>query len=192
MALTPDELDALVKQAGNALQAIQNEYGIDNVPDARVRFPRGFIRTAESLRRGLPNLGTDLQRRNASYTLMTSDLLRWLVVRTDLAGPAVSLVVKEAICILGAICEWLTKEATRGHASSRPYKERTRKLVDLGIISADLKNELDWTWDIRCNEHLNSVTSLECHTYTREDYNRAFAGYTLLRDALTQIHGRAA
>jgi hypothetical protein len=71
MALTPQEFNTLVTQASNALQAIQDEFGRDNVPDARVRFPRGFIRTAESLRKDLPAIGTDVQRRNASYALMT-------------------------------------------------------------------------------------------------------------------------
>jgi hypothetical protein len=114
-------------------------------------------------------------------------MLRWLVVRTDLAGPAVSLIVKEGICIMGGLCEWLTKEATRGHASKRPYKQRTEKLVDLGVISTDLKAELDWTWDIRCREHLHEVTALECHTYTRKDYNRALKAYGELRDILVGV-----
>jgi len=184
MTLNPEELNALVTQTSLALQTIQDQFGREIIPEAQVRFPRGFIRTAGALRKDLPLLGTDIQRRNASYALMTSDILRWLVVRTDLSGPALSLIVKEGICILGTLCEWLTKEATRGYASNRPYKLRTQKLLDLGLISTDMKTELDWIWDIRCREHLHEVSALECYMYSRIDYNRAQKAYSNLRDNL--------
>ena len=112
-----------------------------------------------------------------------------LLLRTDLSGTALSMVVKEGIAILGALCEWLTKEATRGHASKRPYTARTQKLVDLGILDASEKDELDWIWEIRCNEHLHEVTSLEHEMYSRDDYNRALRAYARLRDLLVKKHG---
>jgi hypothetical protein len=122
---------------------------------------------------------------------MTLDVFRWLVVRTDLSGTALSMIVKGGVSLVGALCEWLTKEGTRGHASKRPYTARTQKLVDLGHIVAPLKVELDWVWDIRCNEHLHEVTELEHVMYARDDYNRALRAYTKLRDALIAVHGRA-
>lgn len=122
---------------------------------------------------------------------MLLDVFRWLVVRTDLSGAALSLIVKEGICVLGAICEWLTKEATRGHAGNRPYLQRTAKLVELGHIDGGLKMELDWIWDIRCNEHLHEVTSLEHEMYSRGDYNRAFNAYVAFRNKLVALHGAA-
>jgi hypothetical protein len=122
---------------------------------------------------------------------MLLDVFRWLVIRTDLSGAALSLIVKEGICVLGAICEWLTKEATRGHAGNRPYLQRTAKLVELGHIDAGLKVELDWIWDIRCNEHLHEVTSLEHEMYSRGDYNRAFNAYVAFRNKLVALHGAA-
>lgn len=184
MPFTPTELAALVVNASTALQAIQDEYVRDNVAAARVRFPRGFIRTAASQRATLPNVGTEVQRRNACYALMTTDVFRWLVVRTDLSGAVLSMIVKEGISIFGALCEWLTKEATRGRGSGRSYTVRTERLVAEGIITADLKLELDWVWDIRCNEHLGEVTSLEHQMYSREDYNRALRAYTAFRNVL--------
>jgi hypothetical protein len=191
MPLTAAQVNELVTEASAALQGLQNEFGRNNVPAARVTFPRGFLRTAAQCRHTLPDLGTEVQRRNASYALMTLDVFRWLVVRTDLWGPALSMIVKEGVSIYGALCEWLTKEATRGHASNRPYKQRTQKLVDLGQIDAPLKEELDWVWDIRCNEHLHEVTGLEHEMYSREDYNRALRAYASLRDKLVAIHGAA-
>jgi hypothetical protein len=180
-----------VTKASSALQALQDEFERDSVAHARVRFPRGFIRTASELRATLPQLGTEVQRRNASYALMTLDVFRWLVVRTDLSGAALSMIVKEGTSLIGALCEWLTKEGTRGHASNRPYAARTQKLVELGHIDASLKVELDWVWDIRCNEHLHEVASLEHVMYSKEHYNRALRAYRKLRDALVKLHGCA-
>ncbi len=184
MPITQAQLRALVDQVDEANAVIQAEYGRENVVEARIRFPRGFIRSANAYRSSLPNMGTRVQRSNASYALMTLDVFRWLCVRTDISGTALSMIVKEAIAILGALCEWMTKEATKGNGSSRRYKVRTARLVDAGIIDTALKNELDWIWDSRCNEHLHEVTSLEYEMYSRGDYNRALAAYKAFRQAL--------
>lgn len=191
MPLEPDELIATVAKANEAFQEIQDAYGRSNAVDARVRFPRGFISTAAAARATLPNLGSEVQRRNASYALMNLDVFRWLAVRTDLSGAALSMIVKEAISCLGAVCEWLTKEGTRGNGSSKGFTIRTQRLVDAGGIPAALKPELDWLWDIRCNEHLHEVTDLEHTMYSRQDYNRALAAYKQLRIALVAVHGTA-
>jgi hypothetical protein len=144
MPLTREQVDTLVIKASFELQALQDEFKRDSVAHARVRFPRGFIRRASELRGKLPRLGKEVQRRNASYALMTLDVFRWIAVRTDLSGAALSMIAKEGISLIGALCEWLTKEGTRGHASNRPYTTRTQKLVDVGRIDASLKVELDW------------------------------------------------
>jgi len=113
-----------------------------------------------------------------------TDVLRWIAIRTDITGAALSMIVKEDICILGAICEWMTKKATRGYASSRSYKQRTKNLVDRGIIDQQLKDELDWVWEVRCQEHLHKVTDLEHEMYSRSHYNRALRAFNRLRDTL--------
>lgn len=122
---------------------------------------------------------------------MALDILGWLVMRTDLRGAALSMIVKEGIVIVGALCEWLSKEATKAHGSRKPYTVRMQALVDLGHISADLKTELDWVWKVRCNVHLHEFTSLEYDMYSREDYNRAARAYRDLRDVLVDVHGQA-
>lgn len=178
------ELHRLIEEVGIALQQIQDEFGRKNVQEARVRFPRGFIRRASDLRSTLPNLGTDIQRSNAAYSLMALDAFRWLVVRTDLSGTALSMIVKESISIIGALCDWLMKEATHGHGSRKSYVYRSQKLVDLDKISTDLKAELDWVWHVRCNVHMHEVSVLEYDMYSRDDYNRAVRAYHQLRDAM--------
>jgi len=190
--MKPAELEKLVTTANEALAAIQDECGRTNVPEARVRFPRGFILPAGTYQAGLPDLGTKVQRHNASYALMVIDVFRWLCVRTDLSGVALSMVVKESICVLGALCEWLTKEATRGEGTRRSYVKRTEKLVQLAVITDAEKAELDWIWEVRCSEHLHEVASLEINKYSRRDYNRALEAYIALRAALVKVHGKSA
>lgn len=189
MTLTPIELSALVADTSTALQTIQDEYGRKNILAARIRFPRGFIRTANTQRTTLPNIGSEVQKRNASYALMTLDIFRWLVVRTDLSGAGLSMIVKEGISIYGALCEWLSKESLRGLGSRQRYTVRMERLVERGVITAKLKSELDWIWEIRCNSHLGEVTALEHELYRREDYNRAVKAYSAFRDALISHHG---
>jgi hypothetical protein len=191
MPLSQSQLEATVTKANEALALIQESYGRSNVAEARIRFPRGFILPASTYLQKLPNLGTYVQRRNACYASMTLDVFRWLCVRTDLSGAALSMIVKEAICIIGSICEWLTKEATRGVGSRRSFVKRTEILVESGTISPEVKQELDRVWDIRCNEHLHEVTSLEYEMYSRADYNRALAAYKALKSALIEEHGSA-
>ena len=187
MGIDKDDIECQISQADEALQTIQDYLDRKNDPKGRIRFPRGFIRTAGTLRSTLPILGTEVQRRNVSYSLMMTDVLRWLVVRTDLSGAALSMVVKEAISILGAVCEWMTKEGTRGHGSKKSYVDRTARLVELGNIPMKLKVELDWVWEIRCKTHVYKVTDLEHKKYTRADYNRALRAYKGLREALCSI-----
>jgi len=187
----PTDLEAAVTQANEALAAIQTAHGRTNVPEARIRFPRGFILPAATYQAGLPKLGTKVHRCNASYALQAIDVFRWISVRTDLSGVALSMIIKEAICILGAICEWLTKEATRGDGARRSYTRRTAKLCERNVITQELKDELDWIWDVRCNEHLHEVQSLELSMYSRRDYNRALDAFKAFKLALVEIHGKA-
>jgi len=41
---------------------------------------------------------------------MTLDVFRWLVIRTDRSGAALSMIVKQGIVVL----EWITRGATPG------------------------------------------------------------------------------
>ncbi len=186
-----DELEAHVAAAGIALQEIQDAHGRDNVPKARIRFPRGFVQPASAYRATLPNLGSEVQRSNAAYSLMTVETLRWLIVRTDVFGAILSGLAKEVICIWGAVSEWLTKEACHGHGKKVSFSKRAEKLVALGVIDAQLKDELIWLWGIRCREHLHEVDKLEHDLYSRADLNRAKRCFSSLCERLIAVHGRA-
>jgi len=58
----PTDLETAVTQANEALAAIQTAHGRTNVPEARIRFPRGFILPAATYQAGLPQLGTKVHR----------------------------------------------------------------------------------------------------------------------------------
>lgn len=191
MPLTAAQLEGLVDTASRALQGIQDECGRERRPDARVRFPRGFIRTVPALRATLPRIGTRVQRSNACYLLMKLDVSRWMIVRTDLWGAPLSMIIKDGIFVIGSLCEWMTKEALRGHGAANRFTTKTARLVELEVINEELKQELDWVWGIRCAAHFGEVTSLEHELYTRPSWDRAILAGRALRDRLIAIHGPA-
>ena len=96
--------------------------------DARVKFPRRYIRTAASHRKRLWFLTPAVQR-NASYSLQSYDILKWLGNRTDLAGPAKKLLNRMGIVILGSLAEAITVNGTRGDIGKTVrFKKRTRRM----------------------------------------------------------------
>jgi hypothetical protein len=169
-----DQLADAALAASSLLQEIQNYLDSKKNDLGKVQFPRGFIGTAHSYRSRLPNLENGLLARNISYAFMTLDVFRWIAVRTDLSGQALDMIIKEAICLMGQVCEAvITKEGAPSLGKRNKFTTKTRKLVELGTIKQDLKVDLDWIWDIRCREHLADVTILEWNHYTRDDHNRA-------------------
>ena len=186
MAIENDQqLGDAVGRAGELLQDIQNYCGRENRVGARVRFPRGFLQTAVEYRRQLPRLQQPGLAQNISYALMTADLLAWLAIRTDLTGQAFEMVVKEGICIIGAICESLTvRRGVRGLGSNSSFSKRINRLVEIGVISTDTQLELDWVWGMRNREHLAHLVDTDYNQYTRADFNRARDAYLRLRDDL--------
>lgn len=119
-----------------------------------------------------------------------NDLLRWLLLRTDIFGTAKGMVIKEAICLMASLCETFTKDALAGKiGDNKGFKDRTAMLAKLQIIDAALKKELDWLWDKRQNEHLFLAEQSEHEHYTAEDYNKAFRAYDGLREKLKANFG---
>jgi hypothetical protein len=189
MAKLDQELEQLAITASGALQQIQTLLDRKKNNAGKVQFPRGYLRSAAQQRRLLPKIGTTLKRQNASYSLMLADTLRWIAIRTDLSGPSLGMLVKEAICIYGAILDWLLKEVTYRNGSRRSFAYRTQKCIDLGIIDQDLKDELDWVWGLRCNEHFHEVTESEIDMYGRADHNRARKAFVKLCMSIKQHLG---
>ena len=109
---------------------------------------------------------------------MRADVVRWVLTRTDVYGQIQSVLVAEFICILGYGVEFFAKTLNYGKvAKKRSMGQHTQRLVDDGVISPELKVELDWVWNVRTHEHLDATTDLRHCSHDREDFNRAVAAW---------------
>lgn len=182
------ELVLAVAQAGSLLQQIQDYAGQQFTPFAQVRFPRGYIRTAEQARDQFPFLPASAFKSNVSYAMMLCDVQKWLLSRTDLFGTAKEMVVKIQIFMLGTVAESITKVHLRGQCGGN-YKNRTQFLVDRRLIEEELKVELDWLWDMRNLMHLFQVEEHEwlSKDYSTENYQRAARALQGLAEALNGV-----
>jgi hypothetical protein len=179
-----DGLDAVAREAGRLLQEIQNRLGTDGDKRGTVAFPRGFIRKRASIESELPNTRTpkykDSLTKNICYTLIEADVLRWLLVRTNLGLVAQRMVVKEVIRILGDVCDSLIVDSLYGKGGPKEkYKHRTERLLELGVIDSELKQDLDWLWAQRVKIHLWQLRESEFanRKYNGAQYIRARKAY---------------
>jgi len=180
------QLATAVRQAGDLLQAISDYAGRDSRIKASVRFPRGFIRPAGEQRARLSFVNDAALRANIAYTLLLSDTVYWLLIRTDLAGTAEQMLIKLFLFIGGTMTESITKEYLKSRCG-KGYKERTEHLVRAGVISSGLKQDLDWLWDQRNNMHLFLLNTAEyTNDYNRAAHVRCVKAFRDLVDALNQ------
>ena len=188
---SPEELKKAVNQASVLLQAI-HDYCEDHgktylvFPDACVRFPNGFIRRATSQRARLPFITDQALKSNIAYTMILSDAILWLYLRTDIFGTAKQMLTKLYVFLMGSISESITKDYLTGICGG-PYKARTKDLLDKGIISAELQQDLDWLWDSRNRMHLFQLGSAEYkNEYDLICHMRCVATFRALLAALTE------
>lgn len=150
-----------------------------------IRFPQGALRKADAFRRRFKFIQNDTLLRNVSYSLILSDIYHWLMNRINFIGTAREMIIKEQVCLMGALAESLTKDYLGGISSPKlSYKKRTEKLLSLGIIDEGEKEDLDWLWDCRNYEHLYLVKHWEYQHYKAEHYNRALETVRKLEKAL--------
>lgn len=171
-----NDLAKASEEAGILLQKIQNyceenDLNWADCPQAKVRFPRGFIRTAALQRQRMSFVENPSLRSNLAYTLILSDVVLWLKLRTDLWGTPKEMLTKLYVFLIGSLCESISKEYLEG-ICGQGYKKRNEYLAAQGIITDELKTELDWLWDTRNRMHLFQLESPEyrndydnnCHT----------------------------
>lgn len=187
--LIPEELKELREQseiAEKALQRIQDIIANRNhVKEARIRFPRGYLRTTSPTYFDLPKIGDNTKRRNFAYRLLMADLCRWLLARTDIYGQVRSLVVSEYISIFAFGAEFFVKECTFGKKGrERKFTSHTEWLFEKGYLTKSLKGDVDWLWEVRTKEHLDPSSDLDHNTSRVVDYNRAHRIWTELLAAL--------
>jgi hypothetical protein len=106
MPISNDEqLTRAVAQVDELIEEIQNYSGRENRAEAKIKFPRGVMRTAESYRARLPDYLDREKKSNCAYSFMFLDVLWWLSVRTDISSVGKQMVLKSAIVTLGTILE---------------------------------------------------------------------------------------
>lgn len=183
------ELMRRVADASTALQEI-NDYLQKHPSHARlgkVRFPRGYLRTAADHRGRLAFISDRILKGNVSYALMNHDVLRWVSTRTDLSGQASEMITKEAVCLLGTVCESISiYPSHHGLGRGTGFKNRMARLVEMNIINAEAEGRLFWLWDKRNQQHLFDVMFREFEHYSKRDWSDSVDAYHALRDGLTQ------
>lgn len=183
------ELQEATNQASALIQAIHdycsaNGRTIADVPEARVRFPRGFIRTAAYQRSRFPFLADHALKSNIAYTLILSDTILWLAVRTDVGGTARDMLNKLFIFLVGSIIESVTKVYLRG-ICGRNFEARLTFLVENAVITQNLKDEICWVWETRNRMHLFQLEGREYENdYNEENHTRTIAAFRGLLAAL--------
>jgi len=186
MAIDNDQdLEEAVNDAGRLLQQIQDYVKRDFTKSARIRFPRGYLRTAAQARERLGFLNNSPLKSNIAYTMMLSDVQHWLLVRTDLSGMAKEMVIKLQLFLLGSIVESVTKVHLRGRCGGN-YGRRTQYLEEHDIISSELRVDLDWLWELRNRMHLFQIENIEWLStdYTVANHNRAVKAFKKLLEVL--------
>jgi hypothetical protein len=161
------------------LQEIENEITRSAAPhediEPKIRFPRGFIGTAETYRRSYPCRVRAIAN-NVAYTLQFHDVLRWLLRTTDLDITAKEMVIKYGIVSVVSVVEGLAHDAllSRGVKNSpKTLKKTIEQLVTQGRITADLANALQTVRKKREKIHLHLYKGSGKETYEINDWNFA-------------------
>ena len=180
-----EPISTLVARIGADLQQLEDRLKLDGDQKCKVRFPRGFIRTAAHFRSRWWFIRDAALKRNVAYSLILSDVYRWLLNRTDLFGTPREMIIKEGVCLIGTLAESITKDAMRKHCPKQTsFKKRMAKMTDLAIIDAGLQARLDALWDLRNREHLYLLDEREFGKYELKHYNDAIRTLQALRDAI--------
>jgi len=175
------DLAKAISKADQLIQAIHDYAGRDFSNTWQLRFPRGYVRTASQQRKRMPFLSNGPLKENLSYTLILSDTVHWLLVRTDVSGTIKSQLVKMHLFLLGSLAESITK-VYLGRKCKQGYKQRTHFLLAGDLIDQNLKDDLDWLWDMRNNMHLFLVADSEhnCPDYTVPHHDRGVRAFQKL------------
>ncbi|MGG6261765.1 hypothetical protein ACQ259_16855 [Stutzerimonas stutzeri] len=187
MINTDADLIKTVSEINQRIQAVHDYLGDRNHDNAKIRFPRGYLRTCATHRHKYSFLEDKTLQSNIAYAKMTTDIFRWLLNRTDISMVANEMIIKQGISIIGNIVESIVKEVLRGKpggGNKQNFKKKVETLVANQEITPELKTELDWLWDVRNNVHLMLLEEREIGKYKIKDYNRAVKALQSLRVAL--------
>ncbi|MBQ0929423.1 hypothetical protein [Ideonella alba] len=184
------QLREAAERAGALLQEIQDYLAARDLhhterPEAKVRFPRGFIRRATEQRARVPFIADRALKDNLAYTLILTDTILWLRLRTDLWGTPKEMLTKLYVFLVGTLVESITKVYLDG-ICGKNFKKRNEYLVAKGIITEELQADLDWLWDTRNKMHLFQLEEGEYENeYNQECHRHAVRTFRSLLAALS-------
>jgi hypothetical protein len=198
MAVTNDqELAVAVAQASELIKSIQEYCNRTNREDAKIKFPRGLIRTADTYRARFPAYLDRDKISNCSYSFMFLDVLWWLSSRTDITGVAKQMILKSAIITLGTVLEAclyvpnLPKSKLLSNQCNAGVKERVENGHKRGWISKAECEALSQLWDHRTNVHQKKIqTDSELDLYNAERINVSHAALLNLLAKLKEWNGQ--
>lgn len=186
------ELETAQTEANVGLQAIQRIAGLAELEEARVRFPRGYLRTSVEARRLFKFVRKPVLQTNLGYAVQLADVYTWLLTRTDIAGIARDMVVKAYLALAGGIAEALLVDRYHGQKGWRQtFVTRLQHVQDEGHIDQRLHDELVWLWDMRNRQHVFEIDSSEFFAYQPTDFSRARTAVNGLIAGLTAATGQA-
>tara|TARA_B110001469_G_C9634555_1_gene317868 strand:- start:422 stop:1051 length:630 start_codon:yes stop_codon:yes gene_type:complete len=189
--ISDDELKKVAARVSNDLAAIQGYLGQKSSKEGKIRFPRNFIRTATYFRGRFWFIEDEELKANISYTLIQSDVYRWILNRTDIFGTAKEMIIKQGICLFAFISESLSKDYLKAEVGKkRPYKGRTKYLREKEIITSQIEAELNWLWDRRESEHIFLANEREHQSFKLPEYNRALKAIRGLVNSL-DLHSKS-
>lgn len=187
MITDDSEIPSLVEEINTRMQELQNYIGDRNIDESRIKFPRGYLRTCEYHREKYAFLRDPVIEKNISYTLLATDVYRWLLNRTDLGLSAQGMIVKHGLILICSIVEVLVLKKSKGLPDrGSTFKSYLRALVANHQLNGELDKELRWLWDTRQNVHLSLAKEPEHNKYEVKDYNRAVRGLFAARAAFDQ------
>ncbi len=181
------DLIKVVAEINERIQAVHDYLGDRNHEQARIRFPRGYLRTCAHHRGKYAFLNDKVLQSNIAYAKMTTDIFRWLLNRTDISLTAKEMLIKQGISIIGAVAESVVKTVLAGRpggGNKQNFKKRVETLFSTGTITQELKTELEWLWNTRNDVHLMLLDEREYNKYNITHYNRAVRALTGLRVSL--------
>ena len=184
MITDESEIPGLVNEINVRMRELQDYVKDRNIKESRIEFPRGYLRSCEHHKKKYEFLQKPIIEKNISYTLLATDVYRWLLNRTDIALSAQEMIVKQGLILICSVVEVLVEECLKGlHDRGKFFKQRLRTLSRHRQLDKKLAEELEWLWDVRNNIHLAVPKKPEHNKYAVKDYNRAIRGLTAIVEA---------
>lgn len=186
------DLKLSIQIVNEELQKIQDYLGRDKNDDGKIKFPRKYLKTVNAHMGFLPHLANDALKRNIAYTAVMIDVLKWLIIRTDIAFTPREMIIKTAIILLVSMVEAVTNATVpiitcKLGKISKPvtgYKERVKILYERKIISEEVRDVLKKAWALRGRVHIPVNGEVEINIYNDSVYNEILNAYEEMCNSL--------